>query len=338
MKLKPIERRSELNMMIENWAGLKPDKSISSNPVEFLDCDAMWWISIKTQNPHRITFICFLLTSESVSMSEMWNFYIYGTINGIEFESRTVHIVEKESSYYQGITVGDRNLDLKLVMCMYTSQDRLDEVPLLKFIDTASQYKHIIANNKSILENSTYSDFSFFVSGRMFKVHKSILAAASPVFDELFERKYNSDVVGHCRIEDVDATIFQYLLDYIYYGKIPDEIHNGQVARNVFKVARYYEINELQDICVFVLKYTLTKYNAVDVFELAEYYGLEDMKTMAWTIIQFDILELSDAEQPETIDIIRSLIAIKEEKKRLLQELQEKIISLNASAKNLLIQ
>ncbi|KAJ6621060.1 Speckle-type POZ protein-like [Pseudolycoriella hygida] len=337
MKLEPIERRSECNILIEDWAQVKPHVAITSSIIDFLDSKTVWWISIQKQ-ASSISLTTYIDTSDCTETSGMWNFYATGTINGMQFETDIKRIIHEEGSHCKRLSFDSQNetLDLKLVMCM--SQDCLDEVPLQKFIGTSCQYKNIIANNESILRTAKYSDFSFDVNGRMFKVHKSILATASPVFDKLFQRKCKEGVPNHSRIDDTDPTIFQYLLDYIYCGKLPEEIHDGQVARNVFKVANYYQINRLEEVCVSVLKYSLTKDNAVDAFELAETYGLEDVKMMAWSIIQFEILELSDAELPKKTGTIHSLIAIKEEKTMLLQEYEQQIRILDASTKNLLMK
>lgn len=177
-------------------------------------------------------------------------------------------------------------LELKLEMKISVEEEDLDKIPMQKFIDSTRQYKNIISNNESILNESKYSDFTFIVHERMFKVHKSILAAASPVFDKLFETKFRETITNECYVNDIEPIAFQYLLDYIYCGKLPEEIHDGKVSRNLFEAAHYYEINELVDICTSVEHYNLSKNNAVDVYEWADTYGLEDVKMDAWKIIQ----------------------------------------------------
>lgn len=221
--------------------------------------------------------------------SQIWS-SVSGTVNGNQFETDSHPIITKETSGTKELLVDLRNqstLDLKLEMKI-SQANRLDEnrMPLQKFIDTTGQYKNIISNNESILNNSKYSDFKFIVNGRMFKVHKNILAAASPVFDKLFETKFSETLTNECHVTDIEPITFQYLLDYIYCGKLPEEIHDGKVSRSVFKAAHYYEINGLVDICTSVERYNLSKDNAVDVYEWSETYGLEDVKMDAWKIIQ----------------------------------------------------
>lgn len=146
------------------------------------------------------------------------------------------------------------------------------------------QYKKIRSNNKELLNEPKYSDFTFVVQGKKFKVHRAILAAASPVFDALFTTKFCENVTNECFVKDIEPTIFQYLLDFIYCGELPEALY--KVSQSLYEAAHYYQINELADICISVECYHISKDNAVDVYEWAEKYNVENLKKEAWNFIQ----------------------------------------------------
>ncbi len=198
----------------------------------------------------RLTLRFYLRGSGSVVQSGKWSFTVSGTVNGKQFETNGQRIETEQTCchYDLDLTVSSSTLQLKLEMKISLAHD-LDKMLLQKFIDTTPQFKNIISNNESILNSSKHSDFTFIVCGRIFKVHKNILAAASPIFDKLFDNNFSETLTNQCHVTEIEPTTFQYLLDYIYCGKLPEEIHDEKVSRSVFKAAHYYEIPGLADIC-----------------------------------------------------------------------------------------
>lgn len=72
----------------------------------------------------------------------------------------------------------------------------------------AASYKKIIANNKCILSESKYSDFTYIVKGNEFKVHKNILTAASPVFDKVFSANLEESGKNKCHKSKISSLLF----------------------------------------------------------------------------------------------------------------------------------
>lgn len=155
-------------------------------------------------------------------------------------------IIMKESSSLWQILERPKEKFLVLKLEMTMLQKPSDKNPLRKSIDITAQYKSIIANCKCILNESKYSDFIFIVKGKPFKVHKNILAAASPVFDKLFSVKLKESRSNEC---DVKPFIFECLLNFIYSGELPENLHEENVAQNLFEAAHLYQIDKLVDIC-----------------------------------------------------------------------------------------
>lgn len=163
---------------------------------------------------------------------------------------------------------------------------RSDLMPIQKFVDTSAQYRKIICCNKRILNESKYSDFTVIVQGTEFKVHKNILAAASPVFDRLFTAKLIETRTNECIVKDIEPVIFKYLLEFIYCGELPENLHEENITRKLFNVAHYYQIGELVELCKQEEHLKLSLENAEEMYKWAFTYELEELKMDAWKIIK----------------------------------------------------
>lgn len=195
------------------------------------------------------------------------------------------------------------NIDRKLIIC---SQDNLHlayprasnplqvsvsiaiycentDVARQKFYDHL-KFSHKIAGNiLHMLDDSIFSDFTFIVGGREFKVHKNILAASSPVFMDLFTTAMATAEDSH-RIEEIKPEFFQCLLRFIYGGELPANI--SEVSLKLFEVAHHYQIDELIDICKIEIEAKLSVDNAIDIYQIAQVYDLEDLKFTVWKFIK----------------------------------------------------
>lgn len=233
-----------------------------------------------------------LETNERIWSHKIWTFFVRASVNGMDIIEK-IHpqvICTERNSHTEHVNLdhimkGQTNLELNVKITMEVIPN-LTQIPIEKFIDTIFQSKKIISNNKSILNESKYSDFTFIVQGREFKVHKNILGAASPVFDRLFSARLLESVTNECHIEDIDPVIFSYMLTFIYCGELPEKLHEGNIARELFKASHYYQIDELVETCTFMESYALKVDNALDIYEFALTYNLENLISNAWEIIK----------------------------------------------------
>lgn len=202
-----------------------------------------------------------------------------------------MHIDKESSSYSQGLdseVMAASFLKLKLTMTISAEpQKEANAIPLQKFLNTTVQCKKIISNNKCLLNDSKYSDFTFIVKEKQFKVHKCVLAHASPVFDKIFSAQLKESRTNECHVAQIEPAVFQYLLSFIYAAELPDNLHEGNISRLLFSAAHYYEIDELVHICTQVEHFKLTVANAEDMYGWAYTYQLEDIMMDAWKIIKW---------------------------------------------------
>lgn len=92
------------------------------------------------------------------------------------------------------------------------------------FSNPIKNYKALAENIGNMLQNSQFSDFTFLVDGKEFKIHRAILAQSSPVFKALFESDMSEAKSKKCVIKDIKPNIFGLLLNYIYILELPDNL------------------------------------------------------------------------------------------------------------------
>jgi hypothetical protein len=138
----------------------------------------------------------------------------------------------------------------------------------------------------AMLNDPKSSDFTCIVGDRSFKVHKAVLAAASPVFDRMFSTPMIEAQTNEAKIDAIDPNIFEHLLRFIYAGKLPENFSEIVVAVDLFKAAHYYEIEDLREICEEKIEDKLSEENAIQFYELAFVYDVQNLKKNIWYFVK----------------------------------------------------
>ena len=77
----------------------------------------------------------------------------------------------------------------------------------------------------SFLGNKEFSDLEFFVGDKVFNVHKSILAARSPVFQAMLKADMVERQNNRISIDDMSSDAAHEMLQFIYADKVsPDKL------------------------------------------------------------------------------------------------------------------
>lgn len=139
--------------------------------------------------------------------------------------------------------------------------------------------KILKSNLKNVLRDPLYSDFSFIVKGKEFKVHRTILAHASPVMRGMFASDLEEGRTNKCEVNDIEPEVFESLLQFIYYAKHPESIDS--IAKKLFEAAHYYQIDHLADTCKKIVRTQLTDENAVELHEWAHRYNYAELESEA---------------------------------------------------------
>ncbi|XP_033221101.1 uncharacterized protein LOC117175418 isoform X2 [Belonocnema kinseyi] len=110
-----------------------------------------------------------------------------------------------------------------------------------------------------LLKNIISSDVVLRVGDKMYPGHKIILAMSSRFFQEKFG---SQESVSYFLVEDTELEIFDFLLEYIYTGKV----HNlEEQAFALFQAATKYEICDLISECVDVLIRDIKLENVISI-------------------------------------------------------------------------
>ncbi|TRY92803.1 hypothetical protein DNTS_024871 [Danionella cerebrum] len=121
---------------------------------------------------------------------------------------------------------------------------------------------------KELLKENKFVDCILKVGDRSVPCHRLILAACSPYFRELYfsedgtEKKDSSKEVV---LEDVDATIVDMIVNYLYSADI--EITDDNV-QDIFAVANKFQIPSVFTVCVNFLQNKISLDNCLAVFRM----------------------------------------------------------------------
>lgn len=136
----------------------------------------------------------------------------------------------------------------------------------------------------NLLNDSTFSDFTFTVKGTNFKVHKNILAIESEPMRAMFTSNLREAASAECNVDHIEPDIFKHMLHFIYAGIISPNLDD--ISIELYKAADYYRIVKLMEICKENICFNVSATNALKIYELATFYDMEDLKADAWSVIR----------------------------------------------------
>jgi len=108
-------------------------------------------------------------------------------------------------------------------------------------------------------EERAFTDAEVTCDGRSFSVHRTVLAAASPVFSATFRGQMREAATAQLEVVDAPASAVEALLRYIYTGVL-----EPATAAAVLPVAHRYQIERLVTRCCEELLRCLAPDTAVE--------------------------------------------------------------------------
>lgn len=298
VKTKPILIESRFNWDIRNVSEIEK-ASIESARIAIPDVDAEYWITIlpKIIEATEISEKSKSVFSFSLKMSsDAWktNKYEFDVLcetpdqyisdiwrKVFVFSSQPIDKEVVTTSEYVW-TNGNRNsyiLDIKVTVKFLGSSKVRS-----KTYDPYACNNEMLSNVRGLFADPTFSDFSFFVEDKEFKIHKNILAATSPVFMKMFTTEMEESRTNTCRVDHIKPEVFEKILECIYKGKLPDDF--PAYARDLFAAADYYGLDRLKEQCRLEVHENLSAANAVEAYSLACRYNLEELKADAWEVVK----------------------------------------------------
>ncbi|XP_065223723.1 speckle-type POZ protein-like isoform X2 [Planococcus citri] len=142
------------------------------------------------------------------------------------------------------------------------------------------------SNYETMFENPKYSDVVFRTNGSEYPAHKAILAASSPIFAAILQRKDTRNGKNRkirINVTHMNEEVFRAMLQYIYTGKC-DNV--DQLADRLFVAATKYGLDGLRKICEQSLCKTLSAEKAEDMFVFAKKHHANELKSRALELIK----------------------------------------------------
>lgn len=142
-----------------------------------------------------------------------------------------------------------------------------------------------VQGNKELWDTGMLSDFVIETDLNEFKVHKTILAAGSPVFAAMFSTKMKENQDNRMIIKDFSPDDVRDFLRFLYFGSVASSIN----AVEIFKLAEKYDVRDLKYFCETLLLDIIQDTNAVEILELGTLYSNDALKNEAFRKIKISL-------------------------------------------------
>ena len=169
---------------------------------------------------------------------------------------------------------------------------------------TADHSQHCVqlTDRLEILRNNErFCDVIVEVKGKEFKVHKAVLAAASPFFLTLLEsnmRESNEHLIK-VELEEATASIMEDVLKYVYTGNVSVTEEN---AHNLIATADYLLLPGLKSLACDFLKGILATENCVFNYYFAERYQCMNLMEECRELIKSNFSALMETDDFLNLD------------------------------------
>jgi len=129
-----------------------------------------------------------------------------------------------------------------------------------------------------LLHTGELADVEVVVGGRVFRCHKAILGARSPVLKAAFVHNMVEKATGKINIDGIESSTVEDMLKYIYGGKI-DCLE--EKATKLLAAADQYDLKYLKKRCEELLCKSLNISNCLDYLILADMHSTDILKPLA---------------------------------------------------------
>lgn len=159
-------------------------------------------------------------------------------------------------------------------------------------------------SGKKLLPSEEFSDLKIIVRGGIFDVHKIIVASRNDVIKKMIEHDMLEKNTNEIKLLEWNFTVVSELLNYLY----TNECRLDNVVYDLFKLAHYLQIEDLQHLCINFLKNNISESNILKILELSNenYYDLNDLKQIADQFFESHIKKL--IHKQEVLDYLIDII------------------------------
>lgn len=136
------------------------------------------------------------------------------------------------------------------------------------YINKCNLLDDISRDFSKLLDEDVNHDVEFKCEDFTIKAHKNVLCCRSSVFASMFQTDMVEGHTGRVNIVDIDATIFQQFIKFLYTGTVPKLTLSN--ALSFYIAADKYNVSILKKLCAEFLVDNLSPENACDILLVAD--------------------------------------------------------------------
>lgn len=200
-----------------------------------------------------------------------------------------------------------------ITLCMLQAKIFVQCKPLSEQISTVISYVNC-------LWEGLLSDFIIKVKEKVFKVHKAVLAANSPVFAAMFNHEMKENLKNEMVIESFASETVKEFLAFVYLRELPKKCFD---ACDLYAMAQEYQIKELYDQIQWHIFMEVNGDNASKMYKLGVLYNNEIIKRAAFQAIQDSLNRKLPEKLLESPDVLMELFDVKDKLDNILKKIAQ---------------
>uniref|UniRef100_A0AC34R1K0 BTB domain-containing protein n=1 Tax=Panagrolaimus sp. JU765 TaxID=591449 RepID=A0AC34R1K0_9BILA len=160
----------------------------------------------------------------------------------------------------------------------------------IKFIsETVEVVVNKVPYNVSLLLDERFKDFTFCVGKDEIKVHKNIIAAASPVFSAMLEPHCLEFKEGKVNIVDFDFETMKAAVDLIYTQEVNTNLPI-KILLNLYKFADKYDLTKKEEV-LEQLKEIVSLDNIEEISKFSKVNAMDELykKCVDYFAVDFEV-------------------------------------------------
>ena len=158
------------------------------------------------------------------------------------------------------------------------------------------------------IQNQKLCDLHLNVKGRLFPVHRSVLAACSPYFFAMFNGELRESKQSVVELKDVDADVIESIIEFAYTGLL--QITTENVER-ILEHATLLQFPEVCDICCSFLKGQLSPMNCIGIRHFVSLHACKEFLKVVDNFIKRNFCKVVTSEEFMSIpyDLFKYLLS-----------------------------
>ena len=139
-------------------------------------------------------------------------------------------------------------------------------------------------------KTGVHTDVCLIADTKSFRAHRLILSCYSMYFRTMFQTEMTEKYADVVRLEGVDATSLESLIDFIYTGKI---CINHENVFDLLATSDYLQINDTKQFCIDFMFNGISIESCFSVLKMADLYQNSDLLNKTFQFISSNIAEIS---------------------------------------------